>query len=290
MNKEEYDKRYFQIIKERGFIVPVLGVFSELVPNESHIEEQKVESPNGFLTKFIGCDYRYKVNTNRELHFDATALKGAYMESLKFVLKHKILIPFLYLWRWDVIKWAYWLYHKRMENTTPLITHFSPMCRELIRAGKKLAERIPLVGTRVIMQRRFWVESLITAFVAFIQSSSTYYVHAQDMLCNLHGGDARKEWVRVLELGLTRSHSAKDRIESIVKAVRLAMMFPAIRRIAQDFLDELDMSQFNYDEEDLYFAYRKEHYDTGGLPYNERREYVQRADKEHNHCILYEML
>lgn len=270
MTKEEYDKKYREVLEKNGRITETLGAFSDLVPDLAHIEEQKVDE-RGKITKFIGCHAWFKVHTDRELHNDCTELKATYMATLKFVLKHPILFSPLFFIRNDIVDWAYELYDKRLRRHAIPVTHFSPMCREIIRLADAHDD--------------YRIKGLIKCVALFLQTSSSYYVRAQDMLWELRKD---KDIIRVLQLGLERDREGTSRINHFVKAARYALKIPKVRNITKTYLNSLDYNQFAYDEDDIYWAFRKEPYDTFGLSPEERKEYVKKVDKRKGNYILHE--
>lgn len=209
------------------------------------------------------------------------------------------------------------------QKTYKYLSEFAPVPREMIRAGLGLAYKIPLkenkvylpedelvkkgydLGVSVELDRffthkefegydsqeyRIRVKRCIWATGTFIQSDSAYKTPVQDAISNLDKEklkeNPRQEILRLFDIVLERGHAVESKAKQLRKLASIFLLFPPIKKIAYDYFNELDVTQFIPDEADTYFAARKFGYDFEGKSIEERRAWANMIDGERGHTIL----
>ena len=66
----------------------------------------------------------------------------------------------------------------------------------------------------------------------------------------------------------------------------LILLFPPFRKMVEIYFNKLDMNRIKPDEEDLYWAGRRQGYNFGGISYKDRLEEIEWIDKENGHIII----
>ncbi len=209
------------------------------------------------------------------------------------------------------------------QKTYKFLSEFAPTPREMIRAGLVLADRIPLKGLVDNFEKQYgqqytairleyanngddWdrkefegiatqeyrtrVRRFVWGIGTFIQSDSAYRLRSQDGLSNLNKvslkENPRKEILRLFDLVMSRENTIRHKVGQLRKLASALLLFPPILKIAYDYFNELDVSQFQPDEADRYFVARIQGYNFEGKGIEERRAWADEIDLEKGHTIL----
>lgn len=292
----EIDEQIKQHIKEKGSIVGVEGAFGDTFRNLAYVEEY-IKTDKGIQTKFYGCSVLFKGDLKRETIDTVATIKRMLIAGVELALKYKytLIIRFLFSYKKalrNLVDWFIQIYevdlgHKSYKN----LDDFSLPPREIVRAGIKLAEEISLEKYslsrynnreyREDVKRLFWCLGMI------IQSDFAYYWRVQDLLSNYKKNDnIRKELGRLFDLAIERENQIKEKFIILKRFAMLVLLLPPIKKLATKYFNELDIDKIQPDEEDLYWAGRRQGYDFGGVSYKIRMEESLKIDKERGHIII----
>ena len=291
---------------ERGSMEGIEGVFGDGPWNKGFVDKY-VNTGKGIETKLFGCSQLYKGKIRSDMIDAGVPLKAALMGIVQFALENKLILalisPFIFLFWKRLLKSAvYWfsmIYMKDLkQKTLTNIEQFSPVTKELIRAGFKLAERIPTKSDISFPYEGIWhegekddneyqvrVRRCIWAIATFIQADSAYYWRVQDGL-NCIKERTIKGLLNAFNLVLQREKQIQGKVKQLYTLLRLVLLFPPIRKLAIMYLRELDFTKFEPDEADRYFAYRRSCYDFDGKEWNERMAWVKEIDKRDGNVII----
>lgn len=308
MNLEELKEKIHEHVVKHGSIEQVDGIFfEEAYP--AYVEERGVDEKGAWI-KFYGCNYRYKGTVHSPTIDAVAALKRVLIASVRLLMAHKVLLIPLYLFKKDIIYWFSDCYRADLLRKTPPDNEFSPFPKEIIRVGKKMIR-----GDQDIFKDpcckafedtwfhheqdcRYDANTQETAmmncvyFVAMVpQFDISYYVRELDPLSNLNKTnverDARAEVLRLVDIAIEREHDTSlSKMRSIRKLLSLALLIPSVRNVTREFLLELDMKKLQPDEADVYYAFRRETYDFGGISYKARKVWYEDEDKGHGNVII----
>ena len=294
----ELDRKIREHIKTKGSIDWVQGPFGTTFRNIGYVEEY-VSTEKGLATKFYGCKVLFKGKLDRETIDAVATVKRTFIATSRIILKYKyVLVPIIPLWGGllrDAVDWAVQIFEVDLGKKAPInLKDFSPFPRELIKAGMKLAESIPLGvykrGTFNDREYRVEVKRLFWCLGTVLQSDFAYYWRAQDPLSNLNKQslirNPAKEMNRLFDLAISREHQIPDKIEIIRKITLLAMKIPHVRDLLVRYLIELNLREIQPDRDDYYWAGRRDAYDFGGVPYTKSMKKVDQMDKEMGNVIL----
>lgn len=289
-------------IRKNGKIDEVHGVFGDVIENIGFVE--KYENKNGWKTKFYGVSVPYHGIAKSDVIDSMATVKRVLMVTAKYALKYKYFLIFLLpFWRKSVKEFLLWfteIYDVDLRKKTwTYLDEFSPFPRELIRAGVKLSEKIPLTypkedgvwnkdgGNIDRREFRFKVQEIFWCIGTFIQFDSAYYWRVQDPLSNLNkNNDTRKEIIRLFDLALEREQDIKGKILMLKKVASLLLLFPPFKSMVRDYLQELDVDKLQPDESDVYFAGRRQCYNFQGKPLEVRRKEAEDLDKSLGNVII----
>ena len=291
---------------ERGSMEGIEGVFGDGPWNKGFVDKY-VNTGKGIETKLFGCSQLYKGKIRSDMIDAGVPLKAALMGIVQFALENKLVLvlisPFIFLFWKRLLKSAvYWfsmIYMKDLkQKTLTNIEQFSPVTKELIRAGFKLAERIPTKSDISFPYEGIWhegekddneyqvrVRRCIWAIATFIQADSAYYWRVQDGL-NCIKERTVKGLLNAFNLVLQREKQIKGKVKQLYTLLRLIMLFPPIRKFAIIYLRELNFTRFEPDEDDRYFAYRRSCYDFDGKGWDERMAWAREIDKRDGNVII----
>ena len=301
-------------LKEKGKLEVIEGVFGDVGANKGFVEEYVNTENEGIKTKFYGCKQLLKGKLRSDTIDTGATVKRVVMESVNLVLKYKYFLIFILpFWKrivWDIVIWFSRIYVADLiKRTYTHINQFSPVPKELLRAGYKLAERVPTskpmkfpfggiwndgetiggVGPEP-NEKRIRLYRVLWECATFIQFDTAYYFRAQEFFSNINQvnllQNSRKEIARVFDLIIEREKQIKGKLTQFKKVVTLLMLFPPIKRLIIDYLMELDIQKFQPDEDDRYFNYRRKYYDCEGKSYEERREWVKVIDIRDGNLII----
>lgn len=291
----ELDAKICQHIKEKGSIVSVEGAFGDTFRNLGFVEEY-IKTDKGIQTKFYGCSILFKGDLRREVIDGVATVKRVMMASAELALKYKFsLIRFLFSYKKalrNFVDWFIQIYEADLgQKSYKNLNDFAPVPRELIRAGLKLAEEIPLGKYplsrwgpreyRIDVKRLFWCVGTI------IQSDFAYYWRVQDPLSNFQKtNDIRKEIGRLFNLAIERENQIKEKFIILKRAAMIILLFPPIKRLAIKYFNELNIDKIQPDEEDVYWSGRRAGYNFGGISYEEKIKEIERIDKEKGNVII----
>ena len=298
--------------RRRGEMQVVEGVFGDATRNKGYVEKYVPDDERGIQTKFYGCKELYKGKIRSDTIDAGVPLKAILMAGTKQLLANKFILilispVFLLFWKRILNSFVYWfaeIYEKDLkQKTLTNIRQFSPTTRELIRAGFKCAEEIPVKGDISFLYEGVWhagekdeleyqvrTRRCIWAVATFIQADSAYYWRVQDPLSNLNKENVkrnvRKELLRLFDLALSREKQIPHKIGQLRKLIALLLLFPPFAKYARIYLSELDVTKFQPDEADRYFAYRRSCYDFEGKSWEERLKWAKEIDKRDENVII----
>ena len=214
-----------------------------------------------------------------------------------------LISPFIFFFWRSLLKSAvYWfadIYSKDLkQKTLTNLEQFSPVTKELIRAGFKLAEKMPAKGDVSFKYEGIWhegekddweyrvrVRRCIWAIATFIQADSAYYWRVQDGF-NCIKERTVKGLLNAFNLVLQREKQISGKVKQLYTLLRLVLLFQRKRKFVIMYLRELDFTKFEPDEADRYFAYRRSCYDFDGKEWNERMAWVKEIDKRDGNVII----
>ena len=281
--------------------------YSLFVPKEE-IPLKLGERNLGQVTEFYGVSYLYKGTLFGDTLSSVAVTKRTLMASAELLLKYWFFLSPLALifWKTSVKAFVYWfaqIYEADLKQKTyKYLSEFSPVPREVIRAGLKLADKIPIKAkffedmwdrkefeSEDSQEYRIRVRRIIWCIGTFIQSDSAYYKRVQDALSNLNKlwlNNSRQEILRLFDLVLSREKTISDKVRKLMKLVSILLLFPPFLKIARSYLYELEPKEFEPDDSDRYYNSRVQGYDFEGKPYAERKEWADKKDKELGHTII----
>ena len=291
---------------ERGNMEGIEGVFGDGPWNKGYIDKI-TNAGKGLETKFFGCSQLYKGKIRSDMIDAGVPLKAALMGIVQFALENKLILvlisPVILIFHKRLLKSAvYWfsmIYMKDLkQKTLTNIEQFSPVTKELIRAGFKLAEQIPTKSDISFPYEGIWhegekndneyqvrVRRCIWAVATFIQADSAYYWRVQDGL-NCIKERTIKGLLNAFNLVLQREKQISGKVKQLYTLLRLILLFPPIRKFAIMYLRELDFTKVEPDEADKYYAYRRSCYDFDGKGKEERIAWALEVDKRDGNVII----
>lgn len=318
MNQKPLEK---EELKEVGVLATIhLGIFGELEDCDG-VEEKRIEpEEGGTLIKLVGCTALFKG--------DATAHRVNQMRLAKSMVSN---IPRVVIGRSKLISAAYALQFLFFRRKFLNAAHFyieeiikksvayvaQPYIRynkfekeimramgvalrkeygiqadfDLMNASTHLNQRSPILAAVVIYK----FVSFLCVLLAF---DAAYRLRVQDGFgevndwWQLRYGDVRKEILRVADIVVEREQAIKDKFKFFRNVLSLLLLVsPRARRIARNFLLELDIDKVVLDDHDWYFCLRRPSYNFRGMPIWQRLEEAVRIDKEKDHWkvqLIYE--
>ena len=287
----------------------VIGVFGDEKPNIGIVESYR-NIGQGLETKFYGNEIWFKGRLNKGMIDGGVPLKAALMGGIRQAKNLKLFIllasPLLIMFHKQLIKaFVYWfseLYDKDLkQKTLTNLEQFSPVTKEMIRAGYKLADRIPVTtdisqeygGTEGIwhegekndQEYRVRVRRCIWAVVTFIQADFAYYSRVQDAL-NCVKEKSVKGLKEAFDEVVRREKQIGEKIGLLRMAFNTLLFLPPIRKYVILYLQEFDLEQAKPDEADRYYSYRRSCYDFEGKPWEERVSWARELDEKYNNVII----
>jgi len=174
---------------------------------------------------------------------------------------------------------------------------FSAEIRRAIRAAaaKEIKTEKPLSSynpDEAIKNVKLWILVPLVKFVELVvlcvDFDTAYRFQSQDGLSNLDKrNDPVKELERILDIMANRyTDYVSDKIRAFKKFIPLIRLSPLLKRVLNNFFQELDIEKIKPDEADWYFGLRRERYNFGGLTLEERLKEVERIDKEQGHARI----
>ena len=287
----------------------VEGVFGDVTQNKAYIK-RKFHAKEGWVIEFFGCKYLWKGTLFGSAMDSGATLKRLLMASIRLVLKYPwFFSPLVLIFHKTALKaLIYWfaeVYEADLKQKTyKRLSEFSPVPRELIRAGLTLADRIPLKRGKMLedawdrrefesddpSEYRIRVRRVVWCIGTFIQADSAYYKRVQDALSDLSQmglwKNPRAEVLRLFDLVLSREKTIPHKIHDLRKIASLLLLFPPFRDLIRVYLNELRIEEFYPDDADRYFNGRNQGYDFEGKPLEERRKWSEDRDKDMGNVII----
>lgn len=131
----------------------------------------------------------------------------------------------------------------------------------------KSAKEVRRALLKVLPQEEY-IERLVDMFCLFWEYDDAYRVRFQDWFHILDQEkflmNPNKELKRAFQIYLKRELAIKEKA-NFFKWLPLALYVPKYRRIAKEFIAELDFSKVRMDEGDFYWSLNRTDYDTQGL-------------------------
>ena len=295
------DKEIRRHIKANGKIESAEGIFGDVSRNFGYIKRQ-FQTDKGMVTEFYGCLYLYKGTLFGDTLDAVATVKRVLMATIGLVLRYWFLLPFTILFYKrvfrDFIYWFAQIYEVDLKKKTyRYLAQFSPVPRELIRAGLKLANDGKDVeyndwkeNEGISDEFRVRIRRVVWCVGTFIQSDSAYYKRPQDALSNLDKRklkeNPRREILRLFDILISRENTIKHKVNQLRKLASILLYFPPIKRLVFEYFNEFDVSQFQPDEADRYFAARVQGYDFEGKTIEERRAWAEKMDKEKGNVLI----
>src|SRR3990167_2723275 len=261
--------------------------------------EDRIKQPNGCIyTKAYGCSILLKGYPNGEIMDRLAPLKRAIMEDIR----EKMTAPFVYylpffillhkkkLIRSIIYKYAF-IYMADLERHEFPLSEFSPVEREVIRAGLKLTNDITEKRYRD-HSYKMMAQKLVYFIAMFFQSDNAYCLRVQDI-----GGEVVKSNVeldvirevrRLFDIAIERENEIVISKTKTIKRLLLTAMYLSkpIRMFVRELLLELDYAKIRPDNDDWYFMLNRRGYNFGGLSHEVRLKEWERINKENGHLIL----
>ena len=288
-------------IKEKGSIDWVQGAFGDTFKNLGYVEDYPI-TEKGVQTKFYGCSFTLKGKLNSEIIDTGATVKRVLMEDIYLALPYKfsLIIRFFFSWRKLLRRLVFRftsIYEADLiKKTYKSVSEFSPFPRELVKAGVKLAEKIPLEYPLNKWKRkenreyRTKVEEVFFFIGTVVQQDFAYTIRTQDPLSNLNkqklNENPRKEILRLIDLAISRENHIMVKLGKIRKLTSILLLLPIVRKLAKEYFNELDLNNIKPDKDDLSFSYRREGYNTNGLTLKERMSIINKLDKENGNVII----
>lgn len=235
----------------------------------------KYPAEGGIEVYYEGHKYPRKGWVRKEAVDASARVKRLVLVSIKFALRHKWMIPFLWLARKGLLR----AFVDFSDNT--LIPHyfkpqfFCKSAREIYRVGMKFAQTED-------------EEKLVWAVVMIWEFDDAYRYRAQDILGELNKEALRKspskEIVRIFNLGVNRENKLDENLNLLPRLDEIMIKkWKVIRKAAiffKKYLMELDLEKIKLDEGDWYYCLQRPGFNYRGMPYKERRKIRIKIDKD----------
>lgn len=287
--KKQLDKEIREHIRNGGSVREVAGIYGDFIGAGAYVKGE-IQTESGIKTEFYGCSYRWNGVIWAELIDSAATTKRVLMEDIIFLSKFKFLSFFLLfknirealIYRFLRI-YAADLQKFLIDPTQDLqrdhrkkqlnIRDLKEGSRELIRAGKK------------------YFGKLIYCLVLFFEADNAYWQRFQDIVGNLDKErlriNVRREILRILDIGIERENEMViDKVKTIRKLISIILFVPSVKKLARDFLLELDLSKIRQKEADYYFSLNRRGYNFNGISFEKRLSEWERINKDRGHIIL----
>ena len=301
------DEQIREHIQREGKIREVEGVFGDTFKNTGFVSND-FKDEKGIQMTFYGCSFAQKGDLRKETIDSTTITKRAFIVIADIFLKFKFSVLFSLIFSFKktikyIIYQLFSIYRADLWlKTYKQLSDFAPFPRELIRAGLKLAQNIPLEYEKYPIvenkpdifkidyrEFRLHIESLFWCLGTFFQNDTAYYYRGQDPLNNLNKEslliDPRKEINRLFDLAIEREQHIKEKFR-LLKKLTIFLLIPSIKNMVVEYLLELDLEQIKPDKADIYFNARKHGYNFRGESYGMRSKRADLQDKELGHCIF----
>lgn len=301
------------------------GVAEEVVDSDEKLVKYGLDpKEGGTYIKLIGCSYLYKGNPMQSRVFGMEQAKDmvsmiprdiigrSFLYSaaigLKFLFNRKGLIH-------DVHQYFNGIKHKTIRHVSPPWIRLKPSTREIRRAMDvalkrefKIDPMTDLMNESFAPRTDIEFAAAITKVVAFftliMEFDGAYYFPTMDALGEIDKENAARsgarEMVRIAQLMIDRNTNltvvpdVSSRTEGVPNKFRflkilLQIIFffsPRARRLAKQFLLELDLTKVGLDEADWYFCLRRNTHNYRGVPLPDRLRELEQIDKLKGHSYV----
>ena len=282
--------------KKLNNITLIIGAYGNL-PSLIGVVEKQVEPPEGgIFSKLMGCSYLFKGFPNVKIVHSLRTFKKA-LTVLPPVINTKlgrimvvifVLMP-KFIQKEFILKfcigWRELAYDPIQASVLPK-EKYCVAVRELYRVltffiGKLKDGRIKEIAD--------WGRN---SACMILEYDSPYKFMVQDVLPEINKEafmkNPAKEFQRIVDIFLKRSVTDEMEIglRPLFKIISLALRFSRkARRIAKEFISEIDLEKVKLDEADRYFCMLRDNYDFWGTPFEERKLMKEKIDKEKGHKI-----
>jgi hypothetical protein len=263
----------------------ILGALGDLNGCALHREKEEL-TDTGWETKYFGIKDTFHGKIDNQIIDRANITKRAFNEILRtFWLSILLMLPFsrnLILYRLINI----YRVEGGLKSVEFKLKEFCPACRELVRAGLRISERVK--GR----YKEFNLENIYSDFVycvgMFLQFSTTYRFLVQDILGDLNKDSFIKspltETLRLKRIFIFRLKDESKQMKLLWWAIFFGVMFN--KKIAIDFIKNLDLEKVKLDKSDWYYGLRRKIYDFGGKSLYSRLVEAEQIDREQGNIIL----
>lgn len=289
------------------------GIFGDTTKNRGFVEKylNHEVTGKGTCTKFFGCEVLYNGKIQSATIDACATVKRVLIATAGVILKYKyLLILFLPFWKRALKDFIYWFVEiyevDLVKKTYRNLVEFSPVTKEIIRVGFKIAEKFPAkknitfintlglgiwsYGEEFAKELQVRIRRLFWCIATFFQFDAAYYWRLQDPLSNLNQDNVevnvRKEVLRLFDIAISREHQIKDKLIMLKKLASFVLLFPPAYFFAREFLLELDVKKIQPDKSDRYYAYRRNSYDFEGKSKEERTQWFKDLDKRLGNVII----
>lgn len=316
MSSEAVLEKIRSHVSEKGSLPIANGGFGDMEDCTGLVEEVLTPEEGGTYIKFYGCEYLFKGFPEQNV-VEGLGLAKAMISALPREIFAR---------SWTMLLALGWTFlFQRRKFIHLLHVYFSAIyANEVAKVGipeirynrvpKELKRAVYAVLNREfkpvkdengvelgILHRDFSISSdkeilelvaKVTEFIClFLELDSAYRFRIQDALGELDKNNLKKSVVKELDrvagIMLQRENGIKPKIVHAKRLLKLFLILsPKMRRLTRDFLLELDLEKVSLDEADWYFCLRRNNYNFGGLPVEERVKEKERIDKEKGHVAL----
>lgn len=312
VKKEKIDEYLEKVVKQEINPLMLYGAFGDIEGCSGMVEEQIFPKEGGAYLKLLGCNYLLKGCPMGMIYtpvLESLGLaKAIMMQSVKAISKSWYLKTSLFLlWLFNRKKF-YYIFNKIIHivhGCTVGVDYFPEIrynrfATEVRRAFKIALEKEiktekPLTSYRpeeAIKHKKLRILVPLAKFVELvvfcIDFDTAYRFQSQDALSNIKkGNDPVKELKRIVDILANRyTDYVSDKIRSFGKLLPLLNYSPLLKRILNNFFNELDIEKVKLDEADWYFSLRRSRYNFGGLTLEERLKQAERIDKEQGNATI----
>lgn len=198
-------------------------------------------------------------------------LKRVIISNIKFLFKFPItpkrILNATAIWMEEVYQITI-----RQSRRRPL-EDYSESTQEIIRVLSKLNTH----------KDDFWIKYIVDIW----ETDQAYRNRGQDALQELNKQNLeknpRKEVLRLFDLVESREiiGGQKPKMAFLRKILWIMLWFPRIKKIAKEFLDELNLSRINVSIEDRYWMANKWDYNYEGKTFDERMAWKEKEDESY---------
>ena len=287
--KEELDKKIRKHIQEKGYIKFIEGFYGDQINSSAYVEEEIIQGGSIF-TKVYGCSYLWNGIIDKNRIDKVAALKRVFMEDITFISKIPFIIPLFFFKkiREAVIERYARIYEADLIKVRPQNNEFSRPAKELMRAGYSLLKDISVENINITHKdylKSRQAHEFIDCLIMFIDADNSYRLPVQDIFGELKN-PSRKEILRVLDIGISRALHIKNKLIIIRNVLFLLLLIPRFKKIAFDFINNLDLEKIRINEADWYFCLGKSGYNYKDISFEDRQAIRQQIDKEKGHILF----